>query len=117
MFEQIINFERMEQAVNLFGSFDENIRLIENKYSVKVVCRGSDLKVSGEAENVSLAVRAINGLLGLINKGEALNEQNVRYPIASRTISTPLLSLAPRKVTNAYPNPPAAPAPDIEDMS
>lgn len=79
MFEQIINFERMEQAVSLFGSFDENIKLIESKYSVKVVCRGADLKVSGEAENVSLAVRAINGLLSLINKGEALDEQNVRY--------------------------------------
>ncbi len=79
MFEQIINFDRMEQAVSLFGSFDENIKLIEKKYSVNVVCRGTDLKVSGEAENVALAVRAINGLLSLINKGEALNEQNVRY--------------------------------------
>ena len=79
MFEQIINFERMEQAVSLFGSFDENIKLIEKKYSVRVVCRGADLKVSGEAENVSLAVRAIKGLLSLINKGESLNEQNVRY--------------------------------------
>lgn len=69
----------MEQAVNLFGSFDENIKMIEKKYSVSVVCRGADLKVSGEAENVSLAVRAINGLLNLINKGEALTEQNVRY--------------------------------------
>lgn len=79
MFEQIISLDRMEQAVNLFGSFDENIKLIEKKYSVNVVCRGADLKVSGEAENVSLAVRAIKGLLSLINKGEALNEQNVRY--------------------------------------
>ena len=79
MFEQIINFDRMEQAVNLFGSFDENIRLIEKKYNVSVVCRGTDLKVSGEAENVSFAVRAIDGLLNLINKGEALDEQNIRY--------------------------------------
>lgn len=79
MFEQIINFERMEQAVTLFGSFDENIRLIEQKYSVNVVSRGSDLKISGEAENVAKAVRAVNGLLSLINKGEDLNEQNVRY--------------------------------------
>ena len=69
----------MEQAVNLFGSFDENIKMIEKKYSVSVVCRGADLKISGEAENVALAVRAINGLLNLINKGEALTEQNVRY--------------------------------------
>lgn len=69
----------MEQAISLFGSFDENINYIEKKYSVSVVCRGAEMKVSGEAENVSLAVRAINGLLDLINKGEPLTEQNVRY--------------------------------------
>lgn len=79
MFEQIINFDRMEQAVALFGSFDENIKLIENQYSVNVISRGSDLKIMGEAENVAKAVRAVNGLLLLINKGEALSEQNVRY--------------------------------------
>ena len=79
MFEQIINFDRMEQAVALFGSFDENIKLIENQYSVNVISRGSDLKITGEAENVAKAVRAVNGLLLLINKGEALSEQHVRY--------------------------------------
>ncbi len=79
MFEQIINIDRMEHAVSLFGSFDENIRNIEKEYSVAVVSRGSDLKITGEAEGVAKAVRAINGLLSLINKGEALTEQNVRY--------------------------------------
>ncbi len=72
----------MEQTVSLFGSFDENIRLIESQYSVKVVSRGSEIKVSGDAENVSKAVRAINGLLTLINRGEALSEQNVRYVLS-----------------------------------
>lgn len=79
MFEQIINFDRMEQAVTLFGSFDANIKLIESQYGVNVISRGSDLKVTGEAESVAKAVRAINGLLVLINKGEGLSEQNVRY--------------------------------------
>ena len=27
--EQRISIERLEQAVNIFGSFDENVRLIE----------------------------------------------------------------------------------------
>ena len=82
MFEQVINVDRMEQTVSLFGSFDENIRLIESQYNVKVVSRGSEIKVSGDAENVSKAVRAINGLLMLINRGEALSEQNVRYVLS-----------------------------------
>ena len=82
MFEQVINVDRMEQTVSLFGSFDENIRLIESQYNVKVVSRGSEIKVSGDVENVSKAVRAINGLLVLINRGEALSEQNVRYVLS-----------------------------------
>ncbi len=82
MFEQVISVDRMEQTVSLFGSFDENIKLIEAQYNVKVVSRGSEIKVSGDAEYVSRAVRAINGLLMLINRGEALSEQNVRYVLS-----------------------------------
>lgn len=82
MYEQIINVDRMEQAVSLFGSFDENIKMIENEFSVAVVSRGSELKVTGEAETVSKASKAINGLLTLINKGETLSEQNIRYVIS-----------------------------------
>ncbi|MDD6061174.1 MAG: PhoH family protein [Acutalibacteraceae bacterium] len=82
MFEQVISFERMEQAVGLFGSFDENIRQVEKAFSVEVISRGSELKVTGDAENVSKAVRAINGLLTLINKGEELSGQNVRYVLS-----------------------------------
>ncbi|MBR4241055.1 MAG: PhoH family protein, partial [Eubacterium sp.] len=79
MTEQTITFEAVEQAVTLFGSFDENIRMIEREYSVSIVSRGSDLKIVGDEENVSKAYRAINSLLVLINKGEALSDQNVRY--------------------------------------
>ncbi|MGN1050925.1 MAG: PhoH family protein [Acutalibacteraceae bacterium] len=72
----------MEHAVALFGSFDENIKLIENEYGVRVIGRDSELKINGDYENVSLATKAINSLLTLINKGEALSEQNVRYCIS-----------------------------------
>lgn len=82
MFEQVLSIDRMENAVSLFGSFDENIRLIESEFSVTVLNRGSDLKISGEAENVAKAITAIERLLALINKGEALSDQNVRYVIS-----------------------------------
>lgn len=82
MIEYVMNIERMEYAVSLFGSFDENIILIENEFKVKVITRGSELKIQGEAENVDLAQRTINGLIKLVNNGESLNEQNVRYVMA-----------------------------------
>ncbi len=79
--EQIITFDAMEQAVSLFGSFDENVKLIEKEFAVSIISRGSDLKIVGDAENVSLAARAVNALLTLINKGETLSDQNVRYAV------------------------------------
>ena len=82
MTEYVLKLDAMEQAVNLFGSFDENIELIEREYGVSVISRGSDLKVVGEEEKAALAVRALKSLLSLINKGESLSEQNVRYAIS-----------------------------------
>ncbi len=79
MFEQSISMERMEEAVNLFGSFDENIRILEENLRVTVVSRDSELKVSGEPENVMLAVKAIQGLLALSARGETISDQTVRY--------------------------------------
>ena len=72
----------MEQAVSLFGSFDENIKIIEKEFDVSIISRGAELKITGEAENVSLAARAIGGMMNMISKGETLNEQNVLYVIS-----------------------------------
>ena len=80
--EQIINIDRMENAVALFGSFDGNIKLIEKEFNVRVTCRDSELKVEGDAENTSKACKVIESLLQFINRGEALSEQNIRYCIS-----------------------------------
>ncbi len=80
--EQVINIDRIEHAVALFGSFDENIKLIELEFSVKVNVRDSQLKISGEPENVMKATKTIESLLNLLSRGEQLSEQNVRYCIS-----------------------------------
>lgn len=79
--EQRISIERLEQAINLFGSFDENIRLIESEFHVTVANREGELRVNGEPEDTTLACKALSALLTLSNRGEAINEQNVRYVI------------------------------------
>ena len=81
MTEQFISIERMEEAVSLFGAFDENIRIIEEELDVTVTNRESSLRIAGEAENTMLAVKAVQGLLSLAAKGEAIGPQNVRYII------------------------------------
>ncbi len=79
MAEQIVTIDRMEQAVSLFGSFDQNVRLIEQHFGVDILNRDTALKISGEELAVSKAARAVEGLLQLLARGEQLTEQNVRY--------------------------------------
>lgn len=79
MIEKTIDIDRMEQAVQLFGRFDENIKELEKEYGVTILSRGTDIKVSGDAEGVYNACKAIDALLSLVEKGEVINDQRVRY--------------------------------------
>ena len=79
--ERIINAERVEDLIAVFGSFDENIKRIEDALSVRIVNRGTDLRVSGDEEMADKAVRTLEGLLALASKGETIDEQRVRYLI------------------------------------
>ena len=79
--ERIVNAERVEDLIAVFGSFDENIKRIEDALNVQVVNRGTDLRVSGDEEMVDKAVRTLEGLLALAAKGEVIDEQRVRYLI------------------------------------
>jgi len=77
--ELAINIEDMEQAANLFGNFDENIKLIEEGLDVKIVLRGGIIKITGEEKNVESANKLFNKLMGMIEKGDVITTQNVLY--------------------------------------
>ena len=79
--ERIVNAERVEDLIAVFGSFDENIKRIEEALEVRVVNRGTDLRVTGDEEMADKAVRTLEGLLALASKGETIDEQRVRYLI------------------------------------
>ena len=79
--ERIVSAERVEDLIAVFGSFDENIRKIEESLGITIVNRGTELKVSGDEEAADKAVRTLEGLLALSAKGETIDEQRVRYLI------------------------------------
>lgn len=79
--EKIINVERVEDLISVFGSFDENTKRIEESLNVVIINRGNELKISGDEESVDRASRALNGLLTLASRGETIDEQRVRYLI------------------------------------
>ncbi len=82
MAEKTISVDSMETMLSLFGSYDENVNLIQREYDVVILGRGGDIKVTGDEQGVFNACEAINGLITMINKGERLNEQTIRYVFA-----------------------------------
>ena len=80
---ETVQIENLEYAAGLFGSFDENIRLLERTFRVSVVTRGPEIRVAGEnEEDVRRAVRAIRLMLARLSRGETLDEQAVRYCVS-----------------------------------
>ena len=77
--ERIINVDRVEDLISVFGSFDENIKRIEESLGVSITNRGAELKISGGPEETDKAARTVESLLSLAAKGETIDEQRVRY--------------------------------------
>lgn len=79
MAERIINVNDTEQIYNLFGTYDENINMIQRQYDVVVLSRGTDIKISGSDENVTKASQAIEALMKISKTGERVTGQTIRY--------------------------------------
>ncbi len=79
MADKIINVNNTEQIINLFGTYDENINMIQRQYEVVVLSRGTDIKISGSEENVNKAAQAIEALMKISNTGERVTGQTIRY--------------------------------------
>ena len=79
MAERIINVNDTEQIINLFGTYDENINMIQRQYDVVVLSRGTDIKISGSDENVTKASQAIEALMKISKTGERVTGQTIRY--------------------------------------
>ena len=77
-----IEVDKMETLIALFGSFDENVRIIEKSFDVAIINRGSDIKIAGNAENVDKATSVIQNLIGMHSAGTVISEQEVRYVIS-----------------------------------
>lgn len=79
MKEKSIGVDRLENIISVFGAFDENLKLVEDEFGVKITDRNSELTITGNEEGISLAERTIDGLLTLAAKGEHIDSRNVRY--------------------------------------
>lgn len=85
MAEMLIETESIGEVIGLFGSFDENVKIIEKELGVHILNRETTLKIEGDEEALETAQTVIKELLKLIGRGETLTEQNIRYTISMVT--------------------------------
>ncbi len=79
--EKTVEFDKLEDAINIFGKCDENIIIIEKAFDVDMVCREGQIKVAGEGKQVQKAHEVIKKLVNMSLQGDMITKQNVNYLI------------------------------------
>ncbi|MCX7842633.1 MAG: PhoH family protein [Clostridia bacterium] len=77
--ERTVAFDRIEHVINLFGNFDENVRIIEDALDVKIISRDNEIKIVGGQEGVEKAEKVIQRLVAVAAQGDIITRQNVSY--------------------------------------
>ncbi len=79
--ERRVSIYRNDYALELFGNFDENIKLIETEFDVDIVSREGEIRILGEEPYISFTQKLINSLLKIIEKQGKLTKQEITYAI------------------------------------
>ncbi|MBO5453456.1 MAG: PhoH family protein [Clostridia bacterium] len=77
--ERIIEISDSELMMNVFGNFDENIKLVEKRFSVNISSRNEIIKITGSEENTEYAKKTLDGLFEIAANGEIINVHKVNY--------------------------------------
>ena len=80
--EKTIQFDNIEKVIAVFGQFDKNVNMIEKQFNVKIVNRDSDIKITGDTENVIMAESTLKKIAEIYENGQELTDQNVQYSIS-----------------------------------
>lgn len=81
MAERFVEVNSLDTIISLFGSFDQNAAIIERELGIKLINRGTVLKLEGPEDKLAHAEGAIRTLITLVEKGEQLTEQSICYAL------------------------------------
>jgi phosphate starvation-inducible PhoH-like protein len=71
----------MESIMSLFGSFDRNLRVIEDEFNVNIIAREGEVKIVGEENGVTMAKKTLSILMKMQENGETVTSHSVSYTI------------------------------------
>ncbi|MGM0419920.1 MAG: PhoH family protein [Bacillota bacterium] len=77
--EEVITISDYDQARSIFGQLDDNLKIIEDKLNVKIIARGSEIKVKGKERGVTVATRTLEELIELQESNNEVNNRQIKY--------------------------------------
>ncbi len=83
MIQKTVTVNSVEQAMEVMGSFDANVKLLEKNYGVQIVNRGEEIRITGESEEETEKCRAVVVQLArFAERSEPIDEQTIQYLIS-----------------------------------
>lgn len=79
--ELAIEVDNLEQLIELFGSFDENVKAIEKETGANIFSRNTHVVITGRREDAELAKVVVDKLLGMVRKKERIDLSRIRYAV------------------------------------
>lgn len=83
MLEQSINTDNLRNIADLFGSFDENMNLLQKEFNVSIINRGGNIKIFGDINDVSNVKKIIEVMIHSLKSNKALDDKKIRYIISN----------------------------------
>lgn len=78
---QRVALHSVYEAQSLLGQRDEHLKLIEERFEVKVVARDSGLEIFGDLEQIGSVARIFDELLTLLRSGKQISSSDVKYAV------------------------------------
>lgn len=79
--EQTLFFDNNKDLQLLFGKYDQNLKLIEQELSVRILRIEGGLKINGNKEPVEKAIELFNYLLSVVEEGQDLKKRDIIYAL------------------------------------
>lgn len=81
--EKIVDIKNTDEAKALFGKCDENLRLVESSFGVKIASRGERLLIKGNKDAVEKSANLFEELLLVLRRGGSIKRDEIAYSMKS----------------------------------
>ncbi|MGI5884833.1 MAG: PhoH family protein [Candidatus Spyradocola sp.] len=79
--KRVLSADSIDQLALLFGALDENVETVQQRTGARIRSMGTEITVTGAAEQVELAATVLEKLIATLRKGEKIDKSRINYAV------------------------------------